>query len=547
MLVMSWNVAAWPKTVEMMGNPLSEYLDKHKCDILCLQEVKMSCQKIVEEGRAFGAHLDGWETFWSPCLDKSQKGFQGVATFSKVGLTFKCNPAPLEVPELDVLGRCILTFHEHFILFNVYAPAASNSGGDGLLVVFYRALGKAIHKQRELSGKPVILCGDLNLAAGPLDVHYSRCEVNIKELLGTSRCICSEFLYENVSGDYCCAFKEAICTVWPDVEIALATREIKAETTKSSATGEPRQRYRLQLRYNGKNIKLGKLQDSESYCNYMYQLNEHTIPDPEDDSMELMVSKGGNISVGDLRELIHLIGDPMFQRPNSEWIKLSNRCGASPTAVCIRQWFDDRLNDGMVDSFRYFYPDVSCRYTCWNQYTNARYINNGSRIDYMLVDKELVPHLLKGTDLRCGCDACPKKAFHHVAAKCAATAAGGYAGASFAGGGIVEATGNTLNKQWGAPHTGFLYTSPRLSDHIAISLLLDLHGGFCSLDSTDKKTRQSQPHKAQSSIASFFRKRESSNPKSEIKPVVKRVRTAFQTKPVRKTSANSEIVDLSSP
>eukprot|EP00434_Breviolum_minutum_P042186 symbB.v1.2.037535.t1/scaffold5572.1/size25760/3 len=41
----------------------------------------------------------------------------------------------------------------------------------------------------------------------------------------------------------------------------------------------------------------------------------------------------------------------------------------------------------MIDSFAEFYPKAQERFTCWDQYRNRRHQNEGSRIDYIFVDR----------------------------------------------------------------------------------------------------------------------------------------------------------------
>lgn len=90
----------------------------------------------------------------------------------------------------------------------------------------------------------------------------------------------------------------------------------------------------------------------------------------------------------------------------------------------------------------------------------------------------------------------------------AATANGLFVGGTYAGGGIAAPTQSALNTQFGAPHTGMIYTPPTYSDHIAVSLLMKNEFGTSIgqliLDEKDSATKKSQPHKKQRSIASFF-------------------------------------------
>lgn len=91
----------------------------------------------------------GYDTFWSCCQAKEYKGFNGVATYARKGLTVRllvsvpaghssvltswlftslqsyANSAPLGDPLLDSEGRALLTVHGELAIVNVYVPNAS--------------------------------------------------------------------------------------------------------------------------------------------------------------------------------------------------------------------------------------------------------------------------------------------------------------------------------------------------------------------------------------------------------------------------------------
>jgi hypothetical protein len=148
---------------------------------------------------------------------------------------------------------------------------------------------------------------------------------------------------------------------------------------------------------------------------------------------------------------------------------------------------------------------VERRFTCWNQFTNRRYENDGARIDYCLVDASLLQHVQKGDKLRCGCS-CNHDDDPEAAALCAVTANGAFKAVSFQGEGIQTPPRATLDTQFGPPHTGIIYTPPSFSDHVGVSLLVNDALRCCdlTLDEQDSSTRKAQPHKMQMSIASFF-------------------------------------------
>ena len=148
------------------------------------------------------------------------------------------------------------------------------------------------------------------------------------------------------------------------------------------------------------------------------------------------------------------------------------------------------------------------RFTCWHQLKNKRYTNEGSRIDFTLVDEPLMAFVEpnEGKTLRCGKEP-HDNPLGEEAALLAATAGGLFEPGSYAGGGIAVATKRALDTQFGEAHSGMIYTPPSYSDHIAVSLLMkssfkDFVGELV-LDN-DASTRKAQPHKKQRSIASFF-------------------------------------------
>lgn len=149
------------------------------------------------------------------------------------------------------------------------------------------------------------------------------------------------------------------------------------------------------------------------------------------------------------------------------------------------------------------------RFTVWHQFTNKRYTNEGSRIDFTFVDKTLLASVQQGDDqtLRCGTQA-HDNPLGEEAALLAATANGMFESGTFAGGGIATPTQRALDSQFGPKHTGMIYTPPTYSDHIAVSLLMTdafiQSMGQLTLDEKESATRKAQPHKKQRSISSFF-------------------------------------------
>ena len=73
MLIVSWNVAGWEATLKYIKShykSLESYLDRHSIDVLCLQEVKVTRQRLGSDPAAVGAHASGWDSFWSTSTSK---------------------------------------------------------------------------------------------------------------------------------------------------------------------------------------------------------------------------------------------------------------------------------------------------------------------------------------------------------------------------------------------------------------------------------------------------------------------------------------------
>ena len=74
-----------------------------------------------------------------------------------------------------------------------------------------------------------------------------------------------------------------------------------------------------------------------------------------------------------------------------------------------RAWIERYLQNGWIDTFRYFYPDLKDQYTWWSYRFNARQRNIGWRIDYFMVSENLLPNLKNAFILPeiMGSDHCP--------------------------------------------------------------------------------------------------------------------------------------------
>jgi exonuclease III len=142
MLIMSWNVAGLSTTVNRIHETYSPanqkkapasvalhaYIQRHGADILCLQEHKIPLSQLSDRSEPCGCStVEGYESFWSCCVDKSKQGFNGVVTYAKKGSVLRANASPLGSPDLDDQGRCVMTDHGRFVFsMSTCQPLADN-------------------------------------------------------------------------------------------------------------------------------------------------------------------------------------------------------------------------------------------------------------------------------------------------------------------------------------------------------------------------------------------------------------------------------------
>lgn len=140
-----------------MGKGFYESLAALDADVVCLQETKL------QEGQIDLA-LEGYETFWN-YADK--KGYSGTAIFTRrhpLSVTYG-----LGIDLHDHEGRIITAEYNSFYLVTAYVPNSQ----DGLRRLDYRQQWdkdlRAYLKELETK-KPVVLCGDLNVAHREIDL-----------------------------------------------------------------------------------------------------------------------------------------------------------------------------------------------------------------------------------------------------------------------------------------------------------------------------------------------------------------------------------------
>jgi len=154
----SWNVNGLKA---IMKKDFQKSIRTLNPDVLCLQETKAQ----VEDARNLLTLMTEYKFYVNS--SKARKGYSGTAILSKeapINVTYD-----IGVPEHDMEGRVITAEFETFYLVTVYVP----NSGRGLDRLSYRSSWDVDFKNHLLSLeklKPVIVCGDLNVAHQPIDL-----------------------------------------------------------------------------------------------------------------------------------------------------------------------------------------------------------------------------------------------------------------------------------------------------------------------------------------------------------------------------------------
>ena len=152
MKFISWNVNGLRAVA---GKGFADIFTELDADFVCLQETKLQAGQLDLE-------FPGYESYWNYA---QKKGYSGTAVYTRhTPLSVRYG---LGVEEHDQEGRVITLEYEKFFLVCVYVPNSQ----DGLRRLDYRMQWEdAFRAYLSALPKPVIMCGDLNVAHQEIDL-----------------------------------------------------------------------------------------------------------------------------------------------------------------------------------------------------------------------------------------------------------------------------------------------------------------------------------------------------------------------------------------
>ncbi|CBZ26386.1 endonuclease/exonuclease protein-like protein [Leishmania mexicana MHOM/GT/2001/U1103] len=613
MFLISWNVAGWSSTSQAIRESFGSIHDFFACtdaDIICLQECKGTlaklsaspvdmgasdlplsrrpvvaplerleaqqkrrrlsgsvegCASAVSSGGGGGGGgsndgIDGWESFWS-LSGKQHRGFNGVVTFARKGLTWRCDSQPFSEDEFNEEGRAVVTHHNAFVLVNVYVPNARGGARHTFKLRFLHALEKKMEQLRQDTGKPVILVGDLNMTYCAHDAAWSLRRIHLGTLLqlqafaevegDTAWTAALPHLSKaavkrvaNMIANHLCAQAQEIAASMDSAATAASSSgtgvvSVDTEVNSSDNTIDREALQRLcallpprgssgagkgMHNYEAPPVSLRALYDVGFRCAYTSDFVKSS-PCPHNSELYAVVhfcglaphSDASAEFMGRLLQLrLPVSSSAMPQR--LPWTAATDVAARQAGISRVRMWDTFLLTREMIDAWSTapadsplidlmllreverprLRPYCPCPYTCWDQSRNRRLENEGTRLDYILVDSALLPAVVcRAETVNNVFAGVPER---NLSASFApgssvdredffselhgtryrdgvmrAMANGAYPPAPFDGTGMPALCEQARELCFaGLPSTGLFVTPPQFSDHIGVGLLLDL-------------------------------------------------------------------------
>lgn len=449
--------------------------------IFCIQEAKVPAKNLKNEYAAkdLGAIVPGYRSFWSFNQDNDPKkaAYQGVTTWVRDDVpVLGATQRVFKSSNLNEQGRALLTDHGAFVVLNIYAPFVGNKEDSAEVhdkLNFLQELGQAMDNLLA-EGKRVVLCGDLNLTHRGIDQRSHR-----------------RLLWVDESGM---------------IDIDTSSAVDKGGDKPVSAAGTDEQ------------------QEQASTLNTAPATSQMQRPVLPGSLGPLIDWVGRWVPVKDVADRLTISADVLAA--SGECLHVSEggcmpwlRARVSPTGAA--PW---------ADTFAEVHPTALDRFTAWGQSGNQRYLNLGTRLDYIITDRTTFEQCVVRTPSTKLTGAVPPKdgneedggvlATSAQAASNAATHFNGWHAAARVG--IARGDGLSLqvdnmklnDTQFPTePQTGIIYTPPTYSDHVPVSAVFTnaLLGSLkpsqaeaAVADKLQKETKLAQPWRGQPSMTAFF-------------------------------------------
>ena len=165
MKIISWNVNGIRAIVK---KDFYAHIDTMDADVLCFQETKADPSQVSEALQS----LLGYTLYANSAQRKGYSGTAIACRTAPIGVTYD-----MGIADHDTEGRVIAAEFDRFFLVNVYTP---NSGAELLRLDYRQDWDKAFFDYLKTleQKKPVLVCGDMNVAHTDIDLANPRANYN---------------------------------------------------------------------------------------------------------------------------------------------------------------------------------------------------------------------------------------------------------------------------------------------------------------------------------------------------------------------------------
>ena len=153
MKIGTWNVNG----IRARQAQVQEWVERERPDVVCLQEIKASPDQVP-------AALCEMEGYW--CYWHGEKGYSGVALH--VSKTLHPDRPAFSHPAFDYENRIVTVEAGGLLVASVYVP---NGGKDFPAKMRFLAALESFVADLHAESRPVVICGDMNIARTAMDVH----------------------------------------------------------------------------------------------------------------------------------------------------------------------------------------------------------------------------------------------------------------------------------------------------------------------------------------------------------------------------------------
>jgi exodeoxyribonuclease-3 len=151
--IITWNVNG----VRARQTEVLELIAQEKPDVLCLQEIKASSENVPPSLAGVPDYFGMWH---------GHKGYSGVSLH--IARSLAPEPVRFDHPRFDHETRIVTAELDGLVLVSTYVP---NGGKDFAAKQVFLTELDAYAAHAEQTGKQLVVCGDLNVAREPRDVH----------------------------------------------------------------------------------------------------------------------------------------------------------------------------------------------------------------------------------------------------------------------------------------------------------------------------------------------------------------------------------------